>query len=267
LGVAVSGIYVYVADGEAGLRVVDVSDPAHPVEIGFYDSGEFFQAVAISGSYVYVADGVVGLRVVDVSDPAHPVEVGFYNTPGGAEGVAVSGADAYVVYADAGLHVVTVSDPAHPVEIGFYDSPGAASDVAVSGEYVYVADGQGGLLILRHDEPVLIIDYPAGQSGSYFTFQGTHLPTDSPATVMVNGNVLGTVPTDSLGNVSFLLNTEQADVGYYNVTVTAAEVSAVVQFVLDPDEELHLQEGSGTIFAVPEGIAYTDLVYLPFVSK
>ena len=36
--VAVSGGYAYVADGYSGLRVVDVSDPANPVETGFYDT-------------------------------------------------------------------------------------------------------------------------------------------------------------------------------------------------------------------------------------
>ena len=33
--VAVSGGYAYVADGASGLRIVAVSDPAHPVERGF----------------------------------------------------------------------------------------------------------------------------------------------------------------------------------------------------------------------------------------
>lgn len=36
-GVAVAGPYAYVADGYGGLRIVDVSDPTHPKEVGFYD--------------------------------------------------------------------------------------------------------------------------------------------------------------------------------------------------------------------------------------
>jgi hypothetical protein len=85
----------------SGLRVIDVSDPAHPTEVGFYDTPGYARGVAVSGPYAYVADGGSGLRVIDVSDPAHPTEVGFYDTPGYAYGVAVSGPYAYV--ADGGL--------------------------------------------------------------------------------------------------------------------------------------------------------------------
>lgn len=38
LDVFVEGEYAYVADGNHGLRVIDVSDPAHPSEVGSYDT-------------------------------------------------------------------------------------------------------------------------------------------------------------------------------------------------------------------------------------
>ena len=37
-GVAVSGAVAYVADFESGLQVIDVSDPANPVILGFVDT-------------------------------------------------------------------------------------------------------------------------------------------------------------------------------------------------------------------------------------
>ncbi len=138
----------------AGLRVVDVSNPAQPREVGFYDTPGSAQGVAVSGAYAYVADDGAGLRVVDVSNPAQPREVGFYDTPGWAEGVAVSGAYAYVADYGAGLRVVDVSNPAQPREVGFYDTPGYAEGVAVSGSYAYVADGYyGGLRVVDVSNP------------------------------------------------------------------------------------------------------------------
>ncbi|GEM_PF-2857804 len=124
-GVAVLGSYVYIADGLAGLRVVDISDPPNPSEVGFYETAGEAYGVAILWPHAYIAGGRAGLRVVDISDLAHPFEVGFYDTPGYAYGVAVLGSYAYV--ADADLHVVDISDPAHPSEVGFYDTPGEAS--------------------------------------------------------------------------------------------------------------------------------------------
>jgi hypothetical protein len=36
-GVAVQGNYAYVAN-VSGLKIVDISNPANPLEVGFYDS-------------------------------------------------------------------------------------------------------------------------------------------------------------------------------------------------------------------------------------
>jgi hypothetical protein len=150
-GVAVSGNYAYVADDSAGLRVISVSDPAHPVEVGYYDTPGVASSVAVAGNYAYVADGATGLRVISVSDPAHPTEVGYYDTPGYADGVAVAGSYAYV--ADGCLRVISVSDPAHPVEVGYFNTPGFTYGVAVAGNYAYVACYTSGLWVIAVSDP------------------------------------------------------------------------------------------------------------------
>ena len=109
IGVAVSGIYAYVAGVDAGLRVIDVSTPTNPMEVGFFDTPGWAMGVAVSGSNTYVADYDAGLRVIDVSDPSSPAEVGYEDTPGWAWGVAVAGGQAYVADRDAGLGVYDVS--------------------------------------------------------------------------------------------------------------------------------------------------------------
>ena len=110
--------YAYVADTYDGLRVIDVSNPAAPFQVGSYDTPGLAQGVAVAGSYAYVADGDAGLRVIYVSTPAAPFEVGSYDTPGYAWGVAVAGAYAYVADWDAGLEVLT-SCEGLPFEDGF----------------------------------------------------------------------------------------------------------------------------------------------------
>ena len=109
--------YALVADLHKGLRIIDVSDPSHMIEVGFVDTpGESYE-VAVSGSYAYVADGDSGLRVIDISSPERPVEVGAVDTPGNAIGVAVSGDFAYVADAEEGLRIIDVSNPAGPTEV------------------------------------------------------------------------------------------------------------------------------------------------------
>ena len=153
-GVAIAGGYAYVADGDGGLRVINVSTPTNPVEVGFYDTPGHANGVAVVGSYAYIADGGSGLRVINVSTPTNPTEVGFYDTPGSAYGVAVAGGYAYVADGySGGLQVVDVSNPADPTGVGFYDTPGVAKDVTIAGGYAYVADYYGGLRVVDVSTP------------------------------------------------------------------------------------------------------------------
>jgi len=192
-GVAVSGIYAYVADGYSGLRIIDISNPSSPIEVGSYDTGIFSGdvkvsgsyayvafadalriidisnpsaptqtgfypmtyawSVVISGNYAYVADYDSGLRIIDVSNPAAPVEVGYYITSGRALDVAISGNYAYVAADDVGLRIIDISNVATPSEVGFCDTPSIAYGVAVSGSHAYVADGYSGLQIIDISNP------------------------------------------------------------------------------------------------------------------
>jgi hypothetical protein len=65
-----------VADDDGGLRVVDVSDPAQPTEVGFYDTPALGNAwgVYVSGSTAYVADvHYGGLFILRYTGPDAPV--------------------------------------------------------------------------------------------------------------------------------------------------------------------------------------------------
>ena len=69
----------YVAAGGAGFRVMDISEPMSPKEIGFVNTPGYAEGVTVLGYNAYVADGGAGLRVIDISEPAEPreVEVGY----------------------------------------------------------------------------------------------------------------------------------------------------------------------------------------------
>ena len=104
-GVAVNGSYAYVADHYQSLRIIDISDPSNPSEIGAIDPQGIDRAydVAVSGSYAYVAHGLSGLWIYNISNPTAPTLAGFFDTGGFATGIAVSGLYAYVADGSAGL--------------------------------------------------------------------------------------------------------------------------------------------------------------------
>ncbi|MGB3219680.1 MAG: hypothetical protein WBD79_19985, partial [Anaerolineae bacterium] len=140
----------YVAAGERGFHIFDVSDPAHPRLLGSCYNGLNARGVAVAGSLAYVAGEPGGLHIIDVSDPTNPRWRGLYVTPGGASDVAVAGDLAYVADS-SGLRIIDVSDPAQPIPRGH--TTGGVMDVAVIGSLAYLANGNDGLQIIDVSNP------------------------------------------------------------------------------------------------------------------
>jgi hypothetical protein len=84
-------------DTPGPLRVIDVSNPEAPIQLGVLDLAADGGAVgvAVADELAYVA-APLGLRIVDVSNPTVPVKIGGYDTPGDAVDVEVVGPLAYI---------------------------------------------------------------------------------------------------------------------------------------------------------------------------
>lgn len=66
--VSVLGNHAYVADGVAGLQVINITNPASPTIDGSIRTNDA-RVEAVAGNYVYFADSYY-FKVIDVSDPA-----------------------------------------------------------------------------------------------------------------------------------------------------------------------------------------------------
>ena len=112
--VTIMGNKAYVANGDHGLCILDISNPSSPVfnpswSIELFDRAYY---VTVVGDIAYVADGDSGIQMVDVSDPANMLVIGSLDTTGGANCVSVSGDKAFVGDFGNGFIVVPL-----PVEI------------------------------------------------------------------------------------------------------------------------------------------------------
>lgn len=152
--VVVTQTIAYVAAGQGGLRVLDLSEPARPIEIAAVDTPGSAYGLSVAGRRVYVADGTGGLRIIDVVDPDRPRELGAL-APSGWEvsRVAVAGATAYVPSGRGDLRIIDVSNPETPTEVGHHmatahpsttgtEVRGAITDVAVDGTYAYLTGAE-----------------------------------------------------------------------------------------------------------------------------
>ena len=153
--VILSGSLAYIASGEGGLQILDISSPANLTRQGGYDTSGVAHDLTRVGNLIYIADGSSGMEIIDVSNPANPARRGGYDTIEEAWGVTVVGSLAYLANGGSLLQIIDVSDPANPWRRGGYDLPdyGASVAVTVVGNLAYVADANNGLLILDVSNP------------------------------------------------------------------------------------------------------------------
>jgi len=155
--VAVVGNYAYVATGDScmlganassictgNLRVVDISSPARPREVGRADTEGWPYSLAITGKFAYLvaSDGtnlVGGLRVIEVSQPETPRLAGSLDTED-ANGVALDVARNYAYIAGDSLWVIDISNPNTPHKISSLGAFMSSVDIAVAGNYAYVVN-------------------------------------------------------------------------------------------------------------------------------
>ncbi|MDP8239077.1 MAG: T9SS type A sorting domain-containing protein [Candidatus Hatepunaea meridiana] len=180
LKVAIDGNYVYAACGISGFRVVDVSDPREPREVGSAVLMGDNQDVTVSGEYAYVACGNGDLRIVNISDPTSPREVGHFDIMGRCTAVAVQGDYAYVGTDTTGLYVIDISDPANPEFTGSNLDRDIliANSIVVEGDYVYIAASLTGMYIFDvsdRESPVEIEEFEIDSgSGISVTLEGNY---------------------------------------------------------------------------------------------
>jgi hypothetical protein len=175
----ISGGRAYVADGQAGLAVFDVADPAAPALLGTkMDSMNVAWGVAASDSYAYITYGSKELYIVNVSRPESLKVTGELEYPQPGYGYDVAVRDSFVfLAADAQFIVVNVAQPAYPNLAFQYRYPRDCRGVSVQGNWCYLACGQLGVAVWK------VESLPPRQVASF----------DTPAnalSVAVSGNYL-----------------------------------------------------------------------------
>lgn len=169
--VAVQGALAATCAGD--LRLLDLGEPARPVEIGRWAPPEAatwtserpLRAVALRDGLAFLSGAGADLRVLDLAEPARPRELGRLEGQGQGGPIQLRDDLAFVAAGWGGLVIVDVADPARPVELGRYrpeswrldvDRPDlvrAAVDVWVDGDLALVASEEDGLHVLDVSDP------------------------------------------------------------------------------------------------------------------
>jgi hypothetical protein len=153
------GNLAYVADGQGGLQIVDISNPESTYVVGQYLADRDLSGVAVRDTFAYVAlasSTSGGLVVLNIADPTHPTFVGQDPTIYAYDVVAPAGDTMYVyVAARYWLHVEDIyTFPQYPSYARRFSTPGNIRSVFMVDTIAYLACEQMGLQIINLAEPV-----------------------------------------------------------------------------------------------------------------
>jgi hypothetical protein len=154
----ISGNYAYVT-AENSLRVIDISNPTQPIEIGAYylAEKESIRHFVLSDQYAYLTTRHE-LRIIDITTPATPIEVGRYLPPDGKAStineLLIEGNYAYLAerltyykQSEGRFSIIDLSNPSQPVAVSQYQAAGEATKLIIQENYAYVGWSDGLRLI------------------------------------------------------------------------------------------------------------------------
>jgi len=135
--VEVEDSIAYVSEYSASrLRIIDVSDPTSPFELGNY-SVNLPHYISVVDEVAYIAAWNHGLQIVNVSDPSNPSKLSEFIPPGFVGGIHVVNNYAFVGATNADMHLLDVSDPSNPQNISSF-SPGGTISFFKKDDLVFI---------------------------------------------------------------------------------------------------------------------------------
>jgi len=132
---------------DKAVAVLDISNPASPVEISRFGNTGHLGALEINGTAGYIADIYGEFHIIDLSDPPQAIELGRSQaiSSGYISDIAVRGDYAYIVDINYGLFTYNVANPANPESLNCWQNLGQFHPgvITIVGDYAYIAPHEG----------------------------------------------------------------------------------------------------------------------------
>lgn len=243
---------VYLNCAGEGLRVVDFSNPASPIELGslttYPDQGYNHSGWLSEDGDTYVfADETVGMRmkVCDASDLSDIQVLGLFNSEVSPNSIPhnqqLIGDLVYVSHYSDGLQIFDISDRENPEKVAYYDTFPNDNDYVFNGAWgvyaflpsgrILVSDRSSGLFLFRVDLNTGIADnnpkeqlqvFPNPTSGTVMLRSSI----DQPHSVVVynfSGQQVMEVPVTSNAQSGFSVDCSDLPAGMYILELVGRE--------------------------------------------
>ena len=154
--VVIDNNLAFVAQGEGGLMIINISDPKSPTAISIVNEGMkgYANKVSRKDSVLYIASGGFGVSVVNAADPENPQITATNLALKPAKNFLVMGNFLFTSVAEYGVQISEISYSTQPDIRGGTDTPGYAQGICSSADsnYLLVANGEMGLAVFDISE-------------------------------------------------------------------------------------------------------------------
>jgi len=146
MGVTISsdGTKAYVADGNSGLQIIDLSSIMEAYIIGAVDTPYYAMSVVLSSdeTKAFVADGNSGIQIIDISVPSSPQIIGSIYTFGFANDLKLSLDESKIYVADgyAGIQIIDIAT-AKIIQTIVTDDYAKKVTLSKDGNKMYITEG------------------------------------------------------------------------------------------------------------------------------
>lgn len=232
--------YVYVpgASGTGAVHILDVSNPAEPVEVGRYDPEYYIHDAHIKGDRMYACAGLTGfLDIVDISDKTNPVLLAqISDQTGYVHSAWTTEDDKYLIvaYETDGVPAIIWDiqdlDNIEAVETYSANLASLVHNPYVRGDFSFFSHNTEGLRVMDVADPTLPVE--VGYYDTYDGPSGGFFGLWSACPYFPSGKIVGGNRTDGLYVWSF--NDTRAARIYGTVVDSLSGVSlADVQVVIE----------------------------------
>ncbi len=164
---------LWVADGDAGVLLLDVSVPLNPTEITTIKPGGHVYDVFVDASRLYVAKGLKGWSLINVRDPKNVAPLVERDTQGEVRDIAAN--ENWIVVANGSGGLLIYANSINPAEIPqepvVFDTPGFVSGVELVNNYALIADGVEGIRVIDLANPALPVERAAASTPGAYTLR------------------------------------------------------------------------------------------------
>ncbi|MBL7792039.1 MAG: choice-of-anchor B family protein [Saprospiraceae bacterium] len=175
--------YVYVCGTSTsqGVHIMDVSNPAQPVEAGLYQPGYYIHDCHVRGDLMYAAAFYAGtIDIVDISDKSQPQLISRFSISDGythSASTTTDGKYLFVAPEHDGLpaRMFNVEDPLNVYEVASYtgNPQSLVHNPYILGNFAFVSHNTEGLRVVDIADPEFPVevgyyDTYAGPSGGFY---------------------------------------------------------------------------------------------------